>query len=137
MSMVPRVTAALLLCLVALPASVRAQAADAGWQTTGLTMPVTQLFAPSSGALLARDQQHLYRSDDAGVTWRGVQLPARPSFWRPIAVAPTDHDVLFASSANGLARSTDGGGTWQDVVTASSPGLPEHLGPGPIKPIAV
>ena len=92
-----------------------APAAD--WEGTGLGGPAWRLFTPPSGALLARAADTLYRSDDGGVAWRVVPLPARQdprSEWTA-AVDPTDHDTLYASGDGGVLKSVDGGQSWQPI----------------------
>ncbi len=84
------------------------------WELTGLAGPVEQLYTPASGAFLARTQGSLYRSDDGGASWVPVSLPPPPADPARIRVEvdPTNHDVLYASGAEGLYRSPDGGASW-------------------------
>ena len=81
----------------------------------------------------------VWRSDDAGRTWRQLTRPQPPSgeFEVPgalfgphvhsIAVSPVDPDLVFAAgragqfaaSRDGLYRSVDGGATWNLVLQAA------------------
>lgn len=58
----------------------------------------------------------LYRSDDAGVTWRLVSnhqpIMDRPFYYTNVDVDPTDADVVYASATQ-FWKSTDGGASWQ------------------------
>ncbi len=78
----------------------------------------------------------LYRSDDRGKSWRGLdgllELPSRPTWSFPprpwtshvrwIAPSPHDADVVLAGiELGGLMRSTDGGETWEDQRPGSQP----------------
>ena len=59
----------------------------------------------------------LYKSDDAGETWRLVHVTGHTS---GIAVNPKDPDVIVYSILEGpMNRSTDGGKTWLPVDTGS------------------
>ncbi len=85
---------------------------------TGLvgTPPVTSFaFAPSQPEVAyGASRGGIYRSDDAGATWRpsADDGPAAVS----LAVSPTDADLLVvALDGGGLARSDDGGATWNPV----------------------
>ena len=63
----------------------------------------------------------LYRSGDAGATWKEVQgggLPPKPWGKSGVAVAANSDRVYFlvqAKEGDGLYRSDDGGGRWQRV----------------------
>jgi photosystem II stability/assembly factor-like uncharacterized protein len=61
--------------------------------------------------------RHVYRSDDAGNTWRdsdGGQLPDSPH--HAIVIRPDAPDTMFAAADTGVFRSTDGGATWTDMT---------------------
>jgi hypothetical protein len=73
----------------------------------------------------------LYRSDDAGRTWRNVGLKTSEHIGR-IVVDPRDSNVVFAAAYGplwssggdrGLYKTTDGGATWTKVLEIS-----EHTG---------
>lgn len=55
----------------------------------------------------------LYRSDDAGDSWRLVSQ--YPSNFARLAVDPDDPSLLFVAVGKSLMRSADAGGTWQEV----------------------
>lgn len=67
-------------------------------------------FAPQhpSVAYMVADSG-LYRSADSARTWARVN---RQYLGGPVAVSPTDPQVLFGDGHAELARSTDGGATW-------------------------
>jgi photosystem II stability/assembly factor-like uncharacterized protein len=84
----------------------------------------------ADGAVYAgTEPSALYRSDDAGETWRELpgllELPSRPTWSFPPRpwtshvrwIAPSPHDaglVLAGIELGGLMRSTDGGERWED-----------------------
>ncbi|HSG07591.1 MAG TPA: hypothetical protein VLA36_04525, partial [Longimicrobiales bacterium] len=66
----------------------------------------------------------VYRSDDAGKTWRHLGLEASQAFSR-IRIHPSDCDVAWAgawglhsapSAERGVYKTTDGGTTWRKVL---------------------
>src|SRR4051812_2548987 len=80
------------------------------WEALGPTEEqVTRLFTSASGALLARTKSDLWRSNDGGLTWAAVPLPAETDL---VTVSPTSHDVLYAAGAGGVFRSEHGGSGW-------------------------
>jgi photosystem II stability/assembly factor-like uncharacterized protein len=62
----------------------------------------------------------LYRSEDAGDSWKQVsnyaQLITRPFYYVALAVDPTNADVVYGG-AEGFFKSTDGGATWSPLRT--------------------
>ncbi len=108
--------------------------ADGGgtWNDCGLPEPgvFSLAVSPADGAVYAgTEPSALYRSDDAGATWRALdallELPSRPTWSFPprpwtshvrwIAPSPHDADLLLVGiELGGLMRSEDGGATWQD-----------------------
>lgn len=70
--------------------------------------------------LEAKPGQGLYRSDDAGESFRLVstnpQLTTRPFYYITITADPTDADVVYAG-AEGYFKSVDGGATWAPLRT--------------------
>jgi hypothetical protein len=93
-------------------------AGTADWEPTPLGGRVLQLFTPAGGAVFARTEHGLFRSDDAGTSWAAVGLPAvgADPRARQVDVDPTGGVVLYASGAGGLHRSADGGATWTLVL---------------------
>jgi len=62
----------------------------------------------------------LYRSDDAGQSWKlmssNAQLITRPFYYVALAADPTNADVLYGG-AESFFKSTDGGANWQRMAT--------------------
>src|ERR1700685_4556603 len=56
----------------------------------------------------------VYRSDDAGHTWKVIGLAHETV--RALAQAPTNPKILLAGSLTGVYRSSDEGATW-DLIT--------------------
>jgi photosystem II stability/assembly factor-like uncharacterized protein len=76
-------------------------------------------IASASGARLyiAAEAGHLYRSDDAGASWRQLSSPYEGSFF---GVLPLGADAVLAYGLRGnLYRSDDAGASWQKVATAT------------------
>jgi hypothetical protein len=130
--LVLRVGGVVALVLGLLGASVAlAQDAPAGdWAQTGLTAPVSRLYAPASGALLARTADGLMRSDDAGATWSAVSLPeaalppATPAT-NParIVVDPKSHATIYVGATDGLYKTDDDAATWK-LILPTTPEAP-------------
>ncbi len=74
-------------------------------------------FSPSSPRVVyAAGGAGVFRSDDAGDTWR-----ATGGFLNGVtqlAVDPTNADVVVATAGPNIYKSTDGGATWRDVTGA-------------------
>ena len=79
--------------------------------------------APVRG-VAAASGDGLYRSDDAGATWRYLGLPDSRQVSR-IIIHPSNPDLVYAaiqgdpwgpSDARGVYRSDDGGATWRRVL---------------------
>ena len=82
------------------------------------------LFTPASGAFLALTGAHeLFRSEDAGAGWRQVNLPplghGDVPDERVVSVDPTDHQIVYASGADGLYQSSDDAATWRLILPYS------------------
>jgi photosystem II stability/assembly factor-like uncharacterized protein len=121
------------LSLLAGLALASALPASASWSPLGGPIPplaALQLVPSRPDLLYARvavfgnfRESHLWRSEDAGATWRTLQ----PGLDRPVsalAVDPTNPEVIWAWTANRqLWRSTDAGDTWtlRFTSTDSSP----------------
>jgi photosystem II stability/assembly factor-like uncharacterized protein len=104
----------------------------ASWHDCGLPRPGVFSLAVSAadGAVYAGcEPSALFRSGDAGETWRELeallQLPSRPTWSFPPRpwtshvrwIAPSPHDgelLLVGIELGGLMRSTDAGESWED-----------------------
>jgi photosystem II stability/assembly factor-like uncharacterized protein len=68
----------------------------------------------------AKPGSGLYRSEDAGQSWKLIssfaQLTTRPFYYVALAVDPTNADVLYAGAEN-FYKSTDGGANWTTLRT--------------------
>jgi photosystem II stability/assembly factor-like uncharacterized protein len=99
--------------LLLVPASLLAL----DWSTHGPKGgAVTQVaFSPAAPRVIyAAGGAGVFRSDDAGDTWR-----ATGGFLNDVAqlaVDPTNADVLVATAGSTIYKSTDGGATWRDVT---------------------
>ena len=114
------------------------KSADTGrtWRKLGGGLP-NGLFGKSNLAVTAADPRRvyalveakpqggspgsgLYRSDDAGESWRLVNaqpaLVARPFYYTTLAADPTNADVVYAG-AEDFFKSTDGGRTFARMPT--------------------
>ncbi len=94
-----------------------------GGLPTGITGRIGLAVAPSDPnrvyALIESKHGILWRSDDAGATWKLVSsntlVDERPFYFSHVAVDPRNpNDVLTASTQ--LARSTDGGKTFKPIA---------------------
>lgn len=100
-------------------------AQDAGsvtWeQLAGQSEPVSALYAPPSGVLLARAGDDVLWSDDGGDSWRRIPLPSAPladlrnKEDRYFAIDATNHGIWYANGAADLSKTTDGGACWAVV----------------------
>lgn len=69
--------------------------------------------ASGSRLYIAAEAGHLYRSDDAGSTWKELPSPYEGSFF---GILPLDGDSLLAYGLRGhLYRSDDGGQNWRKI----------------------
>lgn len=74
--------------------------------------------APSGGLYLGAEAGRLFRSDDAGATWRELPSPYDGSFH---GLLPLDGDALLAFGLRGnLFRSEDGGQNWTAIETGTT-----------------
>jgi photosystem II stability/assembly factor-like uncharacterized protein len=101
-----------------------------GWATAVAGIPgdpATFLFGGADGGV--------WKTTDAGVTWRPLFERDRASSIGALAIAPSDPNVLWIGtgqvhqrwdvvSGEGLSRSTDGGVTWKPAGLADS----RHIG---------
>jgi len=98
----------------------------AGWATAVAGIPgdpVTFYFGSAGGGV--------WKTTDAGRTWRGLMQDGRAASIGALAVAPSDPRVLYAGtgqvttrydvmSGEGVYRSADGGETWTPAGLANS-----------------
>jgi photosystem II stability/assembly factor-like uncharacterized protein len=79
---------------------------------------LNRIVAASATRLyIAAEAGHLYRSDDAGTSWRELTSPYHGSFF---GVLPLDAEVVLAFGLRGnLYRSEDGGANWQKIDTGT------------------
>jgi photosystem II stability/assembly factor-like uncharacterized protein len=69
--------------------------------------------ASGSRLYIAAEAGHLYRSDDAGTTWKELPSPYEGSFF---GILPLDDEMLLAYGLRGhLFRSDDGGTNWRRI----------------------
>ena len=88
-------------------------------------------IGPGEGGLLyiAAEAGRLFRSDDAGATWRELPSPYDGSFY---GVLPLDGESVLAFGLRGnVFRSDDGGQTWAPVGTDTVALLNSALRPSP------
>jgi photosystem II stability/assembly factor-like uncharacterized protein len=114
------------------PSTVYAVIEDGGPIDDGKRKRYAEGFGAPSGS-----PGHLYRSDDAGTTWRRVAPPVTPPaapgaaggrgggrggfdggrpayYYGQVRVDPSDRETVYVLSV-GWARSRDGGATWQSI----------------------
>ncbi len=92
------------------------------------TAPAPALPAPGRPAPPPPGQGGVFRSDDAGATWRRASadqaLWGRGWYFEKIAVDPKDPDIVYVPNV-AVNRSRDGGATW-DVIRGSPGGDDYH-----------
>ncbi len=95
----------------------KSAAADADAGTAG-GFHLNRIVAASASQLyIAAEAGHLYRSDDAGLTWHQLHSPYEGSFF---GVLPLDGDVLLAFGLRGsLYRSENAGGNWEKLASGT------------------
>jgi uncharacterized protein (TIGR03437 family) len=76
---------------------------------------------PSTIFALTGNSSQFFRSDDAGVSWQRIVIPAPRNFngeFNPssFAIAPSDPDVIYASGDGSLHKSVDRGATWTEAA---------------------
>lgn len=101
-----------------------ARGADRDWERLPIDEPVLRIDAPASGALFARTKAGLLRSNDGGLTWADVPLPAPRaggSEADAVVVDPNDHTVLYAEGADGLYQSTVEPVSWSLILPLKAP----------------
>ena len=100
-----------------------------------------RVYATSAydGRVAAQSQSGISISDDAGNSWRRVDIPTldtlpcalfqaqtNPSGWQ-IAINPNTSQFVFAGTNCGLGRSLDGGGSWSFVDPSPGDGSAEQV----------
>jgi photosystem II stability/assembly factor-like uncharacterized protein len=92
--------------------------ASSGIEETGGGYHLNRIVGASASRLyLVGEAGHLYRSEDAGASWRELASPYAGSFFD---VLPLGGDALLASALRGnLYRSEDAGRTWQRLETGT------------------
>src|SRR5262245_27036280 len=100
-----------------------------------------RVYATSAydGRVAAQSQSGISISDDAGNSWRRVDIPTldtlpcalfqaqtNPSGWQ-IAIMPKSSQFVFAGTNCGLGRSLDGGGSWSFVDPSPGDGSAEQV----------
>src|SRR5467141_2009243 len=92
------------------------------------TAPAPPPPAPGRPAQPPAGQGGVFRSDDAGTTWRRISadqaLWGRGWYFEKIAVDPKNPDILYVPNV-AVNRSRDGGATW-DVIRGSPGGDDYH-----------
>ena len=83
------------------------------WEQTLVGDPAQLLFTPAGGAILVRTQSGLFRSNDTGLTWTSVNLPAGPG---RVAVDPTNPAIIYGGGTGALFKTTNGGATWSSIL---------------------
>jgi photosystem II stability/assembly factor-like uncharacterized protein len=87
------------------------------WEQTLVGDPAQRLFTPAGGAILVRTQSGLYRSNDTGLTWTSISLPAGPG---RVAVDPTNPAIVYAGGSGALFKTTNGGASWSAILSLGS-----------------
>jgi len=120
-------TLLVILAVVLGPSSASAQEGLlVEWTQTTLSDPVRRLYTPSSGALFARTNTGLMRSDDAGETWRDVPIPATPvrapdgKVPEGIVVDPTNHATIYLAAGDGIYKTDDDAASWHLLLPKDS-----------------
>jgi photosystem II stability/assembly factor-like uncharacterized protein len=119
------------IVLAVIQGGIRASRDDgASWQSRDAGLPPGRVEALlSAGKLWVAASDHVYASDDVGMSWKpvGKVLPESGTTIHGIAVADAGK-IIVLSTHRGILRSTDGGETWRLVEG----NLPVHLEAGPL-----
>ncbi|RMF30430.1 MAG: hypothetical protein D6759_11970, partial [Chloroflexi bacterium] len=88
----------------------------------GITQAIA-IFPGDGRVLYILHERRVFRSDDAGRSWRFVSFIPEGVEARHLLVSHQNADLLYLASANaGVLRSTDGGSSWQII----NEGLKDH-----------
>ncbi len=80
------------------------------------------IFGGDNGALfVAAEAGLIYRSGDAGITWRSIQTGNVGSFWTGVHLA--DSSLLVAGQSGHVFRSSDGGTSWTEIESGTRQSL--------------
>ena len=93
------------------------------FDASSLGSPDALAVSPSDGSIvyLGVGSNFIYKSTDAGETWDSASSGLESAFvFNQITVHPTDPDIVYASSDNGLFKTTDGAATWNLLNTPES-----------------
>ena len=84
----------------------------AGWGGGGFFWAVAFDPANAANLHLAGDVAGLYKSTDRGLTWRMANTGVQNYAVYGLAVAPSNPNILYAMTVDGMARSEDAAETW-------------------------
>jgi len=108
-----------------LAAARLASGQEGAWTTNGPFGGSVYCLVPDPthpATLYAGTDRGVYRSDDAGVSWRAANAGLPDFRVQTIAVDPTTPSTLYAGTLTpngvesvGIFKSTDGGGSWTDI----------------------
>lgn len=107
--------------------------AGPAWRPLGEDLPEERVdvvaLGPIDGQLWAAGGGRVYRSDDAGLTWRPTPGPLDPPSTRVRAIQASDQTTtITVATDRGLYRSGDGGASWESLTA----NVPIHLEAGPL-----
>lgn len=81
-----------------------------------------QIFAGEYGLVfIAAESGSIFRSDDAGRTWKAIQTDNKGSFWTGKAL--TDGGLLIAGMRGHIYRSDNKGIAWKEIVSGTQQSL--------------
>lgn len=83
-----------------------------------------QIFAGTNGLVfVAAESGSIFRSEDAGRTWKAIQTDNKGSFWTGKALA--DGSLLIAGMRGHIYRSDDRGISWKEIASGTQQSLTE------------
>jgi photosystem II stability/assembly factor-like uncharacterized protein len=104
------------------PTSAKSTNGGTSWVTTQMdTLTSSTMYAaaidPVDTAVVymggwVNNMTVVYKSTDCGATWSKSEFGANYYYVYSLLVSPTDHNIVFAGTLNGVFRSTDAGLTW-------------------------